>query len=81
MNPYFLGGMGSSSPEHDHHADHHMHHGALFRDELMTVESNIHDWNSLVNIGEVPLSHAGAIGGNPHGTHHDDSYFNFDMKI
>ena len=42
----------------------------------MAVEP-MHDWNSLVNIGEVPHLHAG----DNHHTSHEDSYFNFDMKI
>jgi hypothetical protein len=41
------------------------------------AEEPIHDWNSLVNIGDVPMLHNDT--NNHHNSHED--YFNFDMKI
>jgi len=76
LNPYFLGGMGVASPDVHLPAG---QHNTLFRDELMAGEP-ISDWHPLSNIGEVPsLLHTGTVNNNAHV--HEDSYFNFDMKI
>jgi len=86
LNNFFLNGMGPASPTNHTHQSHiqivsdHQMNGGIFRDELMQVEP-IHDWNSLVNIGEVPLLQVGTINNTHNHNVHDDSYFTFDMKI
>jgi hypothetical protein len=55
----------------------HMNQGGLLRDEMMAPEP-IYEWNPLGNINE------GLINGSQNSQHHnmhEDSYFNFDMKI
>ena len=52
----FLSGICETSPDQRRPIGTMNHNNALFRDELMNEEP-IHDWNTLVNMSDVPMMH------------------------